>query len=290
MGTQCKTVLLVALVAIAVGAAAGWFVAGARGKNKCENVEVCKNGNVETANGGRAQSPSASNGRACRSAIADAKPHQKSEAPSEKCREPEAAKPEEKPEQAAQPELQKDDNPFPRYLDMFKNNPEALMAEFQKEAEANRTRQAKMREDAIAKLNLNAGQAAVFEKALDDLVAAVTQLQQEQVDLVLSGRLNMDTASDGSLWSSNPLWSKRINAAREGAVQETAERLYEQLEFSGISDADAQNIIYRAAYNTSFSYECLEPSLQIYDKVYKNMGVGNGIFSWCSRARRQGGK
>ena len=66
--------------------------------------------------------------------------------------------------------------------------------------------------------------------------------------------------------------------------------VYEQLEFSGISDADAQNIIYRAAYNTSFSYECLEPSLQIYDKVYKNMGVGNGIFSWCSRARRQGGK
>ncbi len=66
--------------------------------------------------------------------------------------------------------------------------------------------------------------------------------------------------------------------------------LYEQLEFSGISDADAQNIIYRAAYLASFSYECLEPSLQIYDKVYKNMGVGNGIFSWCSRARRQGGK
>ena len=62
--------------------------------------------------------------------IADAKPHQKSEAPSEKCREPEAAKPEEKPAQVAQPELQKDDNPFPRYLDMFKNNPEALTATF----------------------------------------------------------------------------------------------------------------------------------------------------------------
>ena len=52
----------------------------------------------------------------------------------------------------------------------------------------------------------------------------------------------------------------------------------------------AQNIIYRAAYNTSFSYECLEPNLQIYDKVYKNMGVGDGIFSWWSRARRNGGK
>ena len=38
MGTQCKTVLLVALVAIAVGAAAGWFAAGARGKNKCNTM------------------------------------------------------------------------------------------------------------------------------------------------------------------------------------------------------------------------------------------------------------
>ena len=34
--------------------------------------------------------------------------------------------------------------------------------------------------------------------------------------------------------------------------------LYEQLEFCGISDADAQNIIYRAAYLASFSYECLD--------------------------------
>ena len=42
--------------------------------------------------------------------------------------------------------------------------------------------------------------------------------------------------------------------------------------------------------DTSFSYECLEPNLQIYDKIYKNMGVGDGIFSWCRRARRQGGK
>lgn len=217
-------------------------------------------------------------------------PLKKSDATAEMRREPEAAKQEEKLAQVAQPEQQKDDNPFPRYLDMFKNNPEALAAEFQKEAEVDQARQAKMREDAIAKLNLNAGQAAVFEKALDDLVAAVTQLHQDHVDLVLSGKLNMDTASDGRLWDSNPLLTTRVIAACEGAVQETAERLYEQLEFSGISDADAQNIIYRAAYNTSFSYECLEPNLQIYDKVYKNMGVGNGIFSWCSRSRRNGGK
>ena len=119
MRTRIGTILI-AVVALVVGVAAGWFAAGARGKNKCENVEVCKNGNVETANGGRAHSPSASNGRACRSAIVDAKPHQKSEAPSEKCREPEAAKPEEKPAQVAQPELQKDDNPFP--LSLYKPN------------------------------------------------------------------------------------------------------------------------------------------------------------------------
>ena len=288
MRIRCGTIFI-AVVALAVGAAAGWFAARAWGKCKCENVVVCKYGNMEAANAGR---PSAPDGRAVsmKPPKEKAKPRRKTEANVEKQREPEVVKPEEKPAQEGNAAQKKNDNPFPRYLDMFKNNPEALTAEFQKEAEANRTRQAKMREDAIAKLNLNAGQAAVFEKALDDLVAAVTQLEQEEVDLVLSGKLNMDTASDGSLWNSNPLWSKRITAAREGAVQETAERLYEQLEFSGISDADAQNIIYRAAYNTSFSYECLEPSLQIYDKVYKNMGVGNGIFSWCSRARRQGGK
>lgn len=76
-------------------------------------------------------------------------------------------------------------------------------------------------------------------------------------------------------------------AARESAVQETAERLYEQLEFDGVSDADAQNIILHAAYNTSFSCECYEPNLGIYDKVYKNMGFGKGIFSWCRRPHPQ---
>lgn len=244
---------------------------------------------MEAANAGR---PSAPNGRAVsmKPPKEKAKPRRKTEANVEKRREADTAKQEEKPAQEGNAAQKKNDNPFPRYLEMFKNDPEALAAEFLKEAEKDREFQAQRRQEAIDKLNLNAEQAAVFEKALDELVAAVTQLHQDQVDLVLSGKLNMDTASDGSLWNSNPLWSKRITAAREGAVQETAERLYEQLEFSGISDADAQNIIYRAAYNTSFSYECLEPSLQIYDKVYKNMGVGSGIFSWCTRARRQGGK
>jgi hypothetical protein len=274
----------VALAALAVGAAAGWFAGRASTPNVPDaKVSVPRASEQSTRMSGVGAHRPAAN-------VVDKPRHAAVKVNADERREAGTAKQEEKPAQVAQPELQKDDNPFPRYLDMFKNNPEALTAEFQKEAEANRTRQAKMREDAVAKLNLNAEQAAVFEKALDDLVAAVTQLEQEQVDLVLSGKLNMDTASDGSLWNSNPLWSKRTTAAREGAVQETAERLYEQLEFSGISDADAQNIIYRAAYNTSFSYECLEPNLAVYDKVYKNMGVGNGIFSWCSRGRRQGGK
>ena len=286
MRTRIGTILI-AVVALVVGVAAGWFAAH-DGRERSPNVPDAK----VSAPRASEQSTRTSGVGAHRHAanVVDKPRHAAAKVDADERREADTAEQEEKPAQVAQPELQKDDNPFPRYLDMFKNNPEALTAEFQKEAEANRTRQAKMREDAIAKLNLNAGQAAVFEKALDDLVAAVTQLEQEEVDLVLSGKLNMDTASDGNLWNSNPLWSKRIIAARQGAVQETAERLYEQLEFSGISDADAQNIIYRAAYNTSFSYECLEPSLQIYDKVYKNMGVGNGIFSWCTRARRNGGK
>ena len=54
---------MVAVVALAVGGAAGWFAAGAWSKCenvevcKCENVKVCKCGNLETANDGRARRP-----------------------------------------------------------------------------------------------------------------------------------------------------------------------------------------------------------------------------------------
>ena len=57
MRTICGTILAAALVALAVGAAAGWFAAGAWGERKCGNVELWKCGNVETAKVGRAQSP-----------------------------------------------------------------------------------------------------------------------------------------------------------------------------------------------------------------------------------------
>ena len=57
MRIRCGTIHIVALAALAVGAAAGWFAAGACGKCKCENVEVCKYGNMEAANAGRASAP-----------------------------------------------------------------------------------------------------------------------------------------------------------------------------------------------------------------------------------------
>ena len=60
MRIRCGTILI-AVVALVVGAAAGWSAARAWGKCKCENVEVCKYGNMEAANAGR---PSAPDGRA----------------------------------------------------------------------------------------------------------------------------------------------------------------------------------------------------------------------------------
>lgn len=178
------------------------------------------------------------------------------------------------------------DNPFPRYLDMFRNNPAALVAEFEKEAEADRAKQRKMRDWTIDKLKLNTEQSALFEEALNDLRDEITQQNREWAELVMSGQLNDETAADGSIWSSNPLLGQRKIAARETAVRETAEMLYERLVLDGVSDAEEQRLLFNAVYQTSFSYECSEPNLAIYDKVYKNMGFGNGIFSWNVRQRQ----
>jgi len=57
MRIRCGTILAAALVALAVGAMAGWFAAGAWGERKCGNVELWKCGNVETAKVDRARSP-----------------------------------------------------------------------------------------------------------------------------------------------------------------------------------------------------------------------------------------
>ena len=137
----------------------------------------------------------------------------------------------------------KGDNPFPRYLDMFRNNPEALAAEFEKEAEADRARQREMRDKAIARLKLNTEQAAVFEKALDDLKNAILRHEQEEVDLIASGQMNMDTAADGRIWDSNLLLMDQCGADREKTVRDAAVELYNQLDVDSVSDSEKQKII-----------------------------------------------
>ncbi len=177
----------------------------------------------------------------------------------------------------------KDDNPFPRYLDMFRNDPAALAAEFEKEAEADCANQRKLRDWAIDKLKLNAEQAAFLEKSLDDIKGFVLQQNKEEVDLIKSGQLNEEGAADGRIWSSNRLFMDQCVAARNKVVLDAAVELYNHLGSNDVPDSERQSIIQRVTMQTSFSHDCFEPFLQVYDKVYKNMGFGNGIFSWCKR-------
>ena len=281
MRTRIGTILI-AVVALVVGAAAGWFAGRASTPNVPDaRASVPRAPEQSTRTSGVGAHRPAAN-------VVDKPRHAAVKVNADERREADTAKLEEKPEQAAQPELQKDDNPFPRYLDMFKNNPEALTAEFQKEAEADRSSLATMREHALGELKLNAEQVAMFDKALDDLRDEVTRINEEWVELIKSGLLNDE--DDGSILTSNRLLGQRFVAAREKAMRETSEKLYEQLVLDGVSDATKQAWLYIAASRTASSYECLEPNLAVYDKVYKNYGIGDGIFGWCSRARRQGGK
>ena len=284
MRTRIETILI-AVVALAVGAAAGWFAAH-DGRERSPSVLDAR-ANVPRAS---EQSTRTSGVGAHRPAanVVDKPRHAAVKVNADERREADTAKQEEKPAQVAQVEQQKDDNPFPRYLDMFKNNPEALTAEFQKEAEADRASLAELRKGIIDELKLNAEQVVVFEKALDDLRDEVTRINEEYVGLIESGQMNDE--DDGSILTSNRILGERFVAARETAKREAAEKLYEQLELDGVSDAKKQALLFIAAQRTSFSYECHEPYLSVYDKIYKNFGFGDGIFSWCSRARRQGGK
>ena len=181
---------------------------------------------------------------------------------------------------------EKDDNPFPRYLDMFRNDPAALAAEFEKEAEANRAEERKLRDWAIDKLKLNAEQAAFLEKALDDIKGVVLQQHQEEVGLIKSGQLNEEEAEDGSIWTSNRLFMDQCVAARKKVVLDAAVELYNHLDSNGVPDSERQRVIHWVTMQTSFHNDCYEPFLQVYDKVYKNMGFGNGIFSWCTRQQQ----
>ena len=274
--------VIIAVAAFAAGAAAGWFAA------------VAANSSADDT--GRARCPQRAESDGSRqTAIPEAKPKRKAPTRSvESERKAPVEAPDEKPkeiveEQGAEKKAN-GDNPFPRYLDMFRNNPEALAAEFEKEAEADRVKQRKMRDNAIAKLKLNAEQAAVFEKALDDLRNAILQHEQEEVGLFSSGQMNMDTAADGRIWDSNVLLMDQYVAAREKIVRDAAVEIYNQLDIDTVPDSEKQRIIGRTTYVTSFSTECYEPFLQVYDKVYKNMGFGKGIFSWCTRQRQSKNK
>ena len=177
------------------------------------------------------------------------------------------------------------DNPFPRYVDMFRNNPAALAAEFEKEAEAARAEQRGMRDEVIRMWKLDEKQAALFEKALDDLCDEAKRLNEEMVGLIASGQLN-EEYGEGRIMSGNRLLTQRFIDARGTAVRETAEKLYEQLVLNGVSDAEEQIVLMNVAHKTFFSLECHEPYLAVYDKVYKNMGIGNGIFGWNVRQRQ----
>jgi len=284
MRTRFGTIL-VAVVVFAVGGVAGWLAAGARGGAAVPS----KPSSHVDATLDRARSINTPKGRARRPATADAKSRSKVKGHAEKHQEPvkEAAKPEVKtgPEEQAEQSQEKKDDPFSRYIDMFKNDPEALVAEFLKEAEQDRAFRTKRRQEAIAKLNLNAEQAAVFDRALDELRDEITCQNEEIVDLIKSGQVN--EGAEGRIWESNTLLAKKMSAAREAAIIQTAEKLYEQLELDGVSDTDKQTVLYWSANIVSFSYECLEPNLDVYDKVYKNMGVGEGLFSWCKRPHPQ---
>ena len=169
---------------------------------------------------------------------------------------------------------------------MFKNDPAALAAEFEKEAEADRAEERKLRDWAIDKLKLNAEQAAFLEKALDDIKGAVLQQHKEEVDLIKSGQLNEEDAEDGSIWTSNSLFLDQCVAARKKVVLDAAVELYNHLDSNGVPDSERQRVIHWATMQTSFHNDCYEPFLQVYDKVYKNMGFGNGVFSWCTRQRQ----
>ena len=111
MRTRIGTILI-AVVALVVGVAAGWFAAGARGKNKCGNVELWNCGNMKTANDGSAGTTKGG-ARSMNAPKEKVEPRRTAKVNAEKRREQEAVKPVEEPAQDAQAETQKkDDNPL----------------------------------------------------------------------------------------------------------------------------------------------------------------------------------
>ena len=97
--------------------------------------------------------------------------------------------------------------------------------------------------------------------------------------LALRGRSTAAVPADGTSAVKKVVKKK----PSQKIVRDAAVELYNQLVVDNVPDAEKQKIIKWTTYNTSFSFDCYEPILQVYDKVYKNMGFGKGIFSWCKR-------
>ena len=204
MKGQC---VIIAIGALAVGVAVGWFARGVGG----------------TGNGERKEGASVA-----------AKPKRKEPIRSAESEwAPPVEQPVEKPKEnvvdKAADNGANPDNPFPRYVDMFRNNPAALVAEFEKEAEANRTELREMRDEIIRDWKLNEEEASLLEKALDDLCDEVRRMNEEFVGLIASGQLDDESAEDGSFMCGNHLLSQKKGEAVRTAFRETAEKLYEQL-------------------------------------------------------------
>ena len=268
--------VIIAVAAFAAGAAAGWFASGVGKERPCNETMDAPVVKPRASDVGRRTSASIPTARA-QSRRTAAESQRK--APSEQAGE----KPKEAVGENAVSKGANNDNPFPRYLDMFRNNPEALAAEFEKEAAADRAEQRQMRDEIIRDWKLNEEDASFLEKALDDLREEVRGLNEEFVGLIASGQLDEESSEDGSIMCSNHLLSQKKGDAVRTAFRETAEKLYRQLVPQGVSAADEQVILWNAVRHTAYSYDSFEPFLQVYDKVYKNMGFGKGIFSWCSR-------
>ena len=163
MGANVQKRVVFLVAAFAVGVAVGWFAAGAGGE-RCSHRADADQVSVDAVPPKR-NAPIPDAARPRRNAPKRVEEKTRT-APGELAGE---MPKEEAVERVADNDTNLD-NPFPRYLDMFKNNPELLAAEFIKEADEDRANQRKMRAQAIAKLKMNAEQAAFFEKALDDLL------------------------------------------------------------------------------------------------------------------------
>ena len=114
-------------------------------------------------------------------------------------------------------------------------------------------------------------------------MAAYTEMLKRDTGRVEDAcrRMNISPLGSGALAGTTYPIDRGMTASLLGFDSYTASTL------DGVSDAKKQSWLYIATSRTAHSYECLEPVLAVYDKVYKNYGIGDSIFSWCRRQRQQ---